>query len=70
MPARAVKPELPPVELGDRSEGWGMLGLIRNYPSYKDSGTWPEIPEHNSEFPLEQPETSDGDWYRNGELIS
>jgi hypothetical protein len=62
MPAPAVKPELPPAELRDRSEGWGRQGRIEGYPEYGDDGEWPEEVNHQLEFELYPSETSDGIW--------
>lgn len=62
MPAPAVKPELPPVELRDRTEGWGLLGRIYGYPEYSDDGVWPIVVQHQDEFQDYPTETSHGVW--------
>lgn len=75
MPAKAVKPELPPVELRDRTEGWGQFGHIFNYPAYRDDREWTYMRDGSAiviirpEFNPEPSETSHGEWFRNGELI-
>ncbi len=71
MSEPAVRPELPPAELRDRNEGWGMFGGIYLYPSYKDTGEWPATVSGH-ELIDEQPETSDtrdSGWFRDGEII-
>lgn len=62
MPASATRPELPPAELSDRSEGLGSLGQIVGYADYRDDGVWPG---HQFSVRDEEPsETLDGTWYR------
>lgn len=71
MSAAAVRPESPPAELADRTEGWGVYGNIYLYPSYRDTGTWPANVEGHT-LVDEQPETSDtrdDGWFRDGEVI-
>lgn len=63
MPADAVKPESPPSELNDRSEGFGTFGRIVGY-TQKDDGEWPAEVVRLGELPTEHPETSHGDWWR------
>lgn len=70
MPEKAVKPANPPTELTDRTEGWGANGRIEGYPAHKDDGTWPATITNNNVAATEASETSEGDWYRNGTLIS
>jgi hypothetical protein len=78
MPAPAELPLVPPAELADRAEGWGVLGRVLRYSVYHDNGVWPPHPDdlypsdvmHNEVLREEHPETSDGNWYRNGELIT
>lgn len=62
MPSPAVKPELPPSDLIDRSEGWGRFGRIEGYPDYRDDGDWPEDVIHQQEFDFYPTETNDGEW--------
>jgi hypothetical protein len=62
MPAPSVKPESPPAELLDRSEGWGTIGTIFGYPENTDDGEWPFAIVHNSEFDDWPSETSHGQW--------
>lgn len=59
MPAPAVKPEVPPAEMRDRQEGYGMLGTIFDYPEYRDNGEWPWILVRNNEFQNYPSETND-----------
>lgn len=68
MSSPAVRPETPPAELADRQEGWGDLGHIFLYPSYKDDGTWPATVNGHT-LVDEQPELSDErdtGWFRSG----
>jgi hypothetical protein len=58
-----------PPEIADRSEGWGIRGRVKDHPEFKDDGQWPSVPVHSGDIDREAPETSDGDWYRNGSLI-
>ena len=62
MPAPAVKAESPPVELTDRSEGWGRLGRVEGYPDYKDDGEWPIVIVRQEDFADYPTETLDGTW--------
>ena len=62
MPAKAVKSEVPPSDLTDRSEGWGVFGKVDGYPEFKDDGDWPEEVVHQEEFDLYPTETNDGIW--------
>lgn len=69
MPEPAVRPETPPTELSDRSEGWGSSGSIRDYPTYVDNGTWPAIVVHLDEYEPWPSEVYEGNWYHLGELL-
>lgn len=69
MPTKGVKSPVPHSDLADRSEGWGMTGRAIGYNGFSDDGIWPSVVVRNNPLPDEQPETSHGDWYRNGSLI-
>jgi hypothetical protein len=61
MPEPAIKPETPPIELTDRSEGWGITGNVRGYSGYGDTGEWPHTIVRNKEFDSNPSEMSDWD---------
>lgn len=65
MPAKAVKPEFPPSELSDRSEGWGWFGRIYEYDGYVDDGIWQDTVVRLDEFedwPTEINDHRDNGW--------
>jgi hypothetical protein len=70
MSTRAKNENAIPANLTDREYGWGTRGRVKGDSSTGDGGkSWPTTPVHLDEFDPEQPETSDGQWFRNGNLI-
>ncbi len=70
MPAKAVRPQEPPVELRDRVYGWGFFGRIYEYPDYQDKGSeWPATVEVREEpYPSEMSDQRDNGWWTADEL--